>query len=173
MLNTAAGSGGPSGCATGAAFLNATATISYIEDTTCQGYAKPPWQTGIFETSAPSTCKFYDITQGDNDVTCQFNSTFHADCYLPAGTTNGTLGTQAISSLTLKAGGSGYTSKPTCTISLEPNKSKYSSPTGAAIYAPRVRATCTATINATTGKVALPLVGTWPPVLAASMRIIW
>ena len=254
LLNTAAGSGGPSGCATGAAFLNATATISYIEDTTCQGYAKPPWQTGIFgnpadgvrdipdvslfagngvwghyiiicysdsanggvpctgdpsgwygvggtsaaapamaaiqalidqkwnkaegnpnptyyaiaksefgstgnstcysihQTSASSTCKFYDITQGDNDVTCRFNSTFHADCYRPTGT-NATLGTQAISSLTLNAGGSGYTTKPTCTISLEPNKSKYSSPTGAAIYAPGVRATCTATINATTGKV--------------------
>jgi hypothetical protein len=74
------------------------------------------------------------------------------DCYRPSGTV-GTLGTQAISSLTLKAGGSGYTGTPTCTISLESNKSKYLSPTGVTIYAGGARATCTATINATTGKV--------------------
>ena len=248
FLTTAAGSGGPSGCATGQASKNTRG----IENTTCQGYAKPSWQLGIFgnpadgvrdipdvslfagdgvwghfiitcysdtanggvpctgspsgwigvggtSAAAPamaaiqalvdekwniragnpnptyytiaknefgsagnskcysanpaSNCVFYDITQGDNDVNCQFFDALHADCYLPLGTANGTLGTQAISSLTLKAGGSGYTSTPTCTISLEPNKSKYLSPTGATIYAGGVRATCKATINPTSGKV--------------------
>jgi subtilase family serine protease len=252
FLTTGAGSGGPSGCATGVA----NATSASIENTSCRGYAKPSWQSGIFgnpadgvrdipdvslfasdgpvwghfviicyadtanggvpcsgapdtwigvggtsaaapamaaiqalvdekwslragnpnptyykiaksefgstgntkcysinQTSAPSSCVFYDITQGDNDVNCQFDGTFHADCYLPPGTKNGTLGTQAINSLTLKAGGSGYTSTPTCTISVEPNKSKYLSPLGTTIYAGGVQAKCTATINATTGKV--------------------
>jgi subtilase family serine protease len=250
FLTTGAGSGGPSGCATGAA----NGPTLGIENTTCQGYGKPSWQAGIFgnpadgvrdipdvslfagdgvwghfiitcysdtanggvpctnspsgwifvggtsaaapamaaiqalvdekwniragnpnptyyaiaknefgtagnsncysvnQTSATSPCVFYDITQGDNDVNCQFFDALHADCYRPA-STNGVLATQAISSLTLKTGGSGYTSAPTCTISVEPNKSKYLSPTGATIYAGGVRATCKATINTTSGKV--------------------
>ena len=249
LLSTAAGSGGPSGCATGAG----NARYLYTEDTTCKGYAKPSWQSGIFgnpadgvrdipdvslfassgvwghyaiicysdaagggvpcgsnpadwigiggtSAAAPAmaaiqalvdqkwgiragnpnptyysiaksefgskgnsacysinqtpgtatTCVFYDITQGDNDIDCVHNgSVFAADCYLPSGT-YGTLGTQAISSLTLKAGGSGYTSTPTCKISGPPNKSKYLSPTGTVIYAGGTQATCTATINTTT-----------------------
>jgi subtilase family serine protease len=251
FLVTAAGGGGPSGCATGAA----SGAGPHIEDTTCQGYAKPSWQSGIFgnpadgvrdvpdvslfassgvwghfviicysdaafggtpctgapdtwfgvggtsaaspamaaiqalvdekwsiragnpnptyysiaksefgsagkstcysinQTQAASTCVFYDITEGDNDINCRFKgSAFLADCYRPT-STNGTLGTQAISSLTLKSGGSGYTSTPSCTISVEPNKSKYLSPTKTTIYAGGVRATCTATINTTTEKV--------------------
>lgn len=39
FLNTAAGSGGPSACATG------TATTSEVVSGTCKGYAKPTWQT--------------------------------------------------------------------------------------------------------------------------------
>jgi subtilase family serine protease len=252
FLTTGAGSGGPSGCATG----TANTTTLGIENTSCAGYAKPSWQTGIFgnpadgvrdipdvslfasngiwghyiiicysdttnggvpctgtgapsgwygvggtSASAPamaaiqalvdekwsiragnpnptyymlaksefgaagnshcysinpspaSTCVFYDITQGDNDVDCEFNgSAFKAGCYRPA-PNNGALSTQAIGSLTLKSGGSGYTTTPTCTISVEPNKSKYLSPTGTTIYAGGVQAKCTATINATTGKV--------------------
>jgi hypothetical protein len=247
FLSTVAGSGGPSGCATGAG----NATYLYTEDSTCKGYAKPSWQSGIFGnpadgvrdvpdlslfasngvwghyiiicasdpssggvpcTGAPSTwvgvggtsasspamaaiqalvdqkwgiragnpnptyysiaktefgkagnsacysinekagnsCVFNDVTQGDNDINCRYNGTkFEADCYRPSGT-NGTLGTQAISSLALKSGGSGYTSTPTCKISGPPNKSKYLSPTGTTIYAGGAQATCTATINTTT-----------------------
>jgi subtilase family serine protease len=40
-LSTASGSGGPSGCATGAA------SISGVVSGSCKGYAKPSWQTGI------------------------------------------------------------------------------------------------------------------------------
>ncbi len=40
-LDDAAGSGGPSGCATGAP------TISGVVSGTCAGYAKPSWQSGI------------------------------------------------------------------------------------------------------------------------------
>jgi subtilase family serine protease len=40
-ITTGAGSGGPSGCATGAPAAN------YIVGGTCQGYAKPSWQTGV------------------------------------------------------------------------------------------------------------------------------
>jgi hypothetical protein len=206
FLSTGAGSGGPSGCATGAG----NAAGAYVEDTTCKGYAKPSWQSGIFGnpadgvrdvpdvslfasngvwghyiiicasdisnggvpcTGAPSTwygvggtsasspamaaiqalvdqkwgiragnpnptyysiaktefgktgnracysvnqtsgnsCVFNDITQGDNDIACRYNGTaFEADCYKPSGT-NGTLSTEAISTLTLKSAGSGYT----------------------------------------------------------------
>ena len=44
-LSTAAGSGGPSGCATG----SANSSYLYVEgSTTCAGYAKPAWQSGIF-----------------------------------------------------------------------------------------------------------------------------
>jgi hypothetical protein len=100
-----------------------------------------------------NSCVFYDITQGDIDINCRYNgSVFKADCYDPSGT-NGVLGTQAISSLTLKNAGSGYTSAPTCTIDTPANKSKYLSPTGTTIYGGGTTATCTATINTTTKKV--------------------
>ena len=41
FLGVAAGSGGPSGCATGAPAAN------LVADGSCQGYAKPSWQTGV------------------------------------------------------------------------------------------------------------------------------
>jgi subtilase family serine protease len=104
----------------------------------------------INQTGTTSSCVFYDITQGDDDIPCVHNgSVFKADCYLPSGT-YGALGTQSITSLALKAGGSGYTSAPTCTINQPANKSAYHSPTGSTIYAGGTTATCTATINAST-----------------------
>jgi len=251
FLSTAAGSGGPSGCATGAG----KASYAYTEDTTCAGYAKPSWQSGIFgnpadgvrdlpdvslfasngiwghfiiicasdassggvpctgapdswfgiggtsaaapamaaiqalvdqkhsiragnpnptyyaiakteygtkgnsscysinQTGGTTSCVFYDITQGDNDIDCTHNgSVYKADCYLPSGT-YGAQGTQAISSLSLTAGGSGYTSTPSCTISGPTNKSAYLSPTGTKIYAGGTQATCTATIDTATNVV--------------------
>lgn len=101
-----------------------------------------------------TSCVFYDITTGDNNQACEPDGTnFLADCYLPSGT-NGTLGTQAISSISLKAAGSGYTSTPTCTITVPSNNSKYVSPLGTTIYAGGTRATCTATVNSSTQEVA-------------------
>ncbi len=41
LLAVAAGSGGPSGCATGAP------TVAGVTGGTCKGYAKPSWQTGL------------------------------------------------------------------------------------------------------------------------------
>jgi subtilase family serine protease len=41
LINTAAGSGGPSGCATG------NATTNLVVSGTCAGYAKPSWQAGL------------------------------------------------------------------------------------------------------------------------------
>lgn len=100
--------------------------------------------------TAGNSCVFNDITQGDIDVNCRYNGTvFAADCYRPSGT-NGALGTQAISSLKLNEGGSGFTSTPTCTISAPQNKSKYTSPTGSTIYAGGTQAKCTATTNTST-----------------------
>ncbi len=100
--------------------------------------------------AAGNSCVFNDITQGDNDINCVFNpGVFKADCYAPSGT-NGTLGTQAIASLTLQNGGSGYTSTPTCTINAPANNSKYLSPTGKTIYSGGKTAKCTATIDKTT-----------------------
>lgn len=102
----------------------------------------------------PPACPFSDITEGDNDVDCIFNTTitFKSDCYLPSGT-YGVLGTQKIDSLSLTAGGSGYTSAPNCTIDEPANLSEYLSPTGGVIYAGGAKATCTATISTTTHKV--------------------
>jgi subtilase family serine protease len=96
-----------------------------------------------------TSCVFYDITQGDNAVDCQHNGSYMADCRLPSGSV-GSLGTQAIGSLALKAAGTGYTSTPTCTIGAPANKSKYLSPAGTAIYGGGTQATCTVTINTTT-----------------------
>ncbi len=88
---------------------------------------------------------FNDVTQGDIDVNCQYNGTvFKADCYRPSGT-NGVISTQKISSLKVKAGGSGYTTTPTCSITVPNNKSKYLSPTGTTIFAGGTQAKCTAT----------------------------
>jgi subtilase family serine protease len=99
---------------------------------------------------AGNSCVFNDVTQGDIDVNCRYNGTvYKADCYLPSGT-NGAISTQKISKLTLKNGGSGYTSTPTCSITVPSNKSKYTSPTGTTIWAGGTQAKCTATINATT-----------------------
>jgi len=96
---------------------------------------------------AGTSCVFNDITQGDIDVNCRFNGTvFKADCYLPSGT-NGVISTQKITSLTLKAGGSGFTSTPTCSITTEQNKTKYTSPTGTTIYGGGTPAKCTATMS--------------------------
>jgi subtilase family serine protease len=107
----------------------------------------------INQTGGTTTCTFYDITQGDIDVNCRPNGTvFKADCYVPS-STNGTTGTQPIGSLTLTSGGSGYTSTPTCTISGPTNQNKYLSPTGKVLYGGGGLATCTATINPTTGVV--------------------
>lgn len=41
LLEIGAGSGGPSGCATGAPSIN------WVVSGTCQGFAKPAWQTGV------------------------------------------------------------------------------------------------------------------------------
>ena len=100
--------------------------------------------------TAGTSCVFNDITQGDNDIACKpFGSKFRADCYHPSGML-GTLGTQAISSLKLTSGGSGYTSTPTCSIVAPSNLSPYYSPTGATIYAGGTQATCSVTIDKTT-----------------------
>ncbi len=103
--------------------------------------------------TAGNSCTFNDITQGDINIDCRPNgSVFKADCFIPSGT-NGALGTQAIASIKVTNGGTGYTSAPTCKISGPTNKSAYKSPTGTTIYAGGTPATCTATINATTKKV--------------------
>ena len=97
-----------------------------------------------------SSCVFYDVTNGDNNVDCEHNGPgYQADCYVPSGT-HGSLGTQTISSLVLRTGGSGYTGTPACNIAAPANKSAYLSPTGGTIYAGGKQATCTATLNTTT-----------------------
>jgi pro-kumamolisin-like protein len=98
-----------------------------------------------------SSCVFYDITQGDTDVDCGYNGpggseTDGVGCYRPSGT-YGALSTQALTTGTVTAGGSGYTSAPTCTIGAPSNLNKYLSPTGTVLWAGGTQATCTATIN--------------------------
>ncbi len=97
--------------------------------------------------TAGNSCVFNDVTQGDIDVNCQFNGTvFKADCYAPSGT-NGVISTQKITSIKLTKGGSGFTTTPTCAISVPNNKSKYTSPTGTVIYPAATQAKCTATMS--------------------------
>jgi hypothetical protein len=91
-----------------------------------------------------TSCVFYDITQGDIDVNCR-NTADPRDCYTPSGT-DGVVSTGAVTSVSLTAGGSGYTSV-TCSISAPANLSAYYSPTGTSIYSGGTQATCTATIS--------------------------
>jgi subtilase family serine protease len=56
LLAVAAGSGGPSGCATG---IPATAGVT---DGTCQGYAKPSWQSGVTGIPADGVRDIPDVS---------------------------------------------------------------------------------------------------------------
>jgi len=60
-----------------------------------------------------SSCVFYDVTVGDMNSPCTNNN-----CYLPSGT-NGVMSAapESLTSLTLSASGSGYSSTPTCAFS--------------------------------------------------------
>jgi len=92
-----------------------------------------------------STCIFYDVTQGDIDVNCTpLTGTLH-NCDRPTATGAGVLSTGTITTLSLTAGGAGYTSAPACTIAA-PNNSTTAYNGGTAA----TQATCTATINAGT-----------------------
>jgi hypothetical protein len=123
----------------------AQSEFTSAEASNCYSINQPP-RRGL-----ASSCVFYDITQGDNDIACRYNGTiFRADCYRPSGTTNGVLGTQAISSLSVTAGGSGYTSTPTCSIAAPPNLAAYLSPTGSTIWGGGTQATCTVTLTSKT-----------------------
>lgn len=96
-----------------------------------------------------SSCAFYDITQGDIDLDCAYNGTNEVGCYRPSGT-YGALSTQALTTGTVTAGGSGYTSAPTCTIGAPSNLNSYLSPGGATLWGGGTQATCSAAINAAT-----------------------
>jgi hypothetical protein len=94
-----------------------------------------------------SACTFYDITQGDNDIDCEYNGSNEVGCYRPSGT-YGSLSTQALSSPgTVTAGGSGYTSAPTCSLGAPSNVSTYQSPGGTTLWGGGTQATCTATVS--------------------------
>jgi subtilase family serine protease len=56
FLTTAAGSGGPSGCATG------KASTSGVVSGTCKGYAKPSWQTGVVGIPADGVRDLPDVS---------------------------------------------------------------------------------------------------------------
>jgi subtilase family serine protease len=56
LLNAIAGSGGPSGCATG------TPMYSGVVSGTCAGYAKPSWQTGIYGNPSDGVRDIPDVS---------------------------------------------------------------------------------------------------------------
>ena len=58
FLNTGAGSGGPSTCATGAGNLS----FLFDENTTCKGYAKPSWQKGVLGNPADGVRDIPDVS---------------------------------------------------------------------------------------------------------------
>jgi hypothetical protein len=95
-----------------------------------------------------STCAFYDITQGDNDLDCRYNGTLKPGCYGGSTTVYGSLSTQAlVSPGTVTAGGSGYTSAPTCALGAPSNLNVYQSPGGTTLWVGGAQATCTATVS--------------------------
>lgn len=97
-----------------------------------------------------SGCAFNDVTQGDMDVPCIYDSTiFEAQCYKPAGT-YGVTSTDAVTAASVINGGTGYTTAPTCTIAGPSNSNPYISPSNTTLYAGGVQATCTAAVNAGT-----------------------
>ncbi|HKE21930.1 MAG TPA: protease pro-enzyme activation domain-containing protein [Bryobacteraceae bacterium] len=56
LLSVSAGSGGPSGCATG------TPATPGVTDGTCQGYARPSWQTGVAGLSTDGVRDLPDLS---------------------------------------------------------------------------------------------------------------
>jgi subtilase family serine protease len=93
-------------------------------------------------------CAFYDVTQGDNNVDCESAGFVGASpCYVPSGTNGVTSTTAGVSAAYTSAGGSGYTSAPTCAIGAPPNLNKYLSPSGGTIWAGGSQATCTASLG--------------------------
>ena len=99
-----------------------------------------------------SDCVFYDVTQGDTNVDCQYNGPRDVDgvgCFLPSGT-YGALSTQTLTTGTVTAGGSGYSTAPTCTIGAPSNLNQYLAPNGNVLWAGGTQATCSVTINAGT-----------------------
>ena len=98
----------------------------------------------------PGGCAFNDVTQGDIDLACENNGTLEeAHCYLPAGT-YGVDSTDNVTAATVIAGGTGYTSAPTCTIAGPSNNNPYLSPTGSTLWAGGSQATCSASVNSGT-----------------------
>jgi Pro-kumamolisin, activation domain len=123
-------------------------------DSACYSINQPP-QEGL-----ASSCVFYDITQGDNVVDCAYNGSNDSagvGCYRPSGT-YGSLSTQALTTGTVTAGGSGYTSAPTCTIGAPSNLNEYLSPAGGVLWAGGTQATCTAKVGG--GAVSSVTIGT-------------
>ncbi len=119
----------------------AKAEFGATGNSSCYSINQPP-RRGL-----ASSCVFYDITQGDNDVDCRADGAGHrVGCYVPS-STNGSIGTQALTTGTIIASGSGYTSAPTCTLGAPSNLNKYLSPTNTTIWAGGTQATCTATIS--------------------------
>ncbi len=110
-------------------------------NSSCYSINQPPRQ------GLASSCAFYDITEGDNDIDCEYNGLNEAGCYLPSGT-YGSLSTQAlVSPGTVTAGGSGYTGAPACTLGAPSNLNVYQSPGGTTLWGGGTQATCTATVS--------------------------
>ncbi len=92
-----------------------------------------------------TSCTFYDITQGDTDVDCAYNGPSNVvGCYAPSGM-YGVLSTQALTTGTVTAVGSGYTT-PDCTLGAPSNLNSYLNPAGGTIWEGGTQADCTATI---------------------------
>lgn len=119
----------------------AKAEFGSTGNSSCYSINQPP------PRGLASSCVFYDITQGDTDIDCQDNGPDGVGCYLPSGT-YGALSTQALTTATITAAGSGYTSAPTCSIGAPSNLYQYLSPTGTVLWAGGTQATCTAAITA-------------------------
>jgi len=121
----------------------AKAEFGSTGNSSCYSINQPP-RRGL-----ASSCAFYDITQGDIDVNCEYNGAGHrVGCYRPSGT-NGVISTQALTAGTVTAPGSGYTGTPACALGAPSNLNSYLSPTGTTLWAGGSQANCTATRTGT------------------------
>ena len=100
-----------------------------------------------------TSCVFYDIEQGDNDIPCQDNGGISTGCYKPS--TYGVLSTQALSTpAAVVTAGSGYANTLSCALGAPSNLNEYCVPAGClteTLWGGGTQAACSATVTSAAG----------------------
>ena len=125
----------------------ANAEFGLSGNSNCYSINQPAGRRGL-----GTSCVYYDITEGDNEVNC-IASSDPAGCYLPDSSTNGSTTTGPVGSVTVINPGSNYSSTPTCTLAAPANASPYISQTGVTLWPGGTQATCTAIVGGSSTQV--------------------